>query len=157
MFLAIGAVLQVAGLPPEKSALATLVQALTVVFGVIGYCLGTIGVVGLIIKRLSDPALNEFSAGIDFMNLAWLGAIFVTGFLVWLKDPGFEVARQYLVGVITFKRPAAEMSWLHVLNLLLFLGFWAYFPFTHMTHMVSKYFMWDKVNGTTNPMSATRG
>ena len=43
------------------------------------------------------------------------------------------------------------MSGLHVINLLLFIGFWAYFPFTHMTHMVSKYFMWDKVKWDDDP------
>jgi nitrate reductase gamma subunit len=150
-FLGIGALLQIAHLTPETSALASLVQALTTVLGIIGFILGTIGVVGLVIKRMSDPDMNDVTAGIDYMNLIWLGAIFVTGFLVWLKDPGFTVSREYLVSLITFKPMAKAMSGIHVLNLLLFVGFWAYFPFTHMTHMVSKYFMWDKVKWDDNP------
>ena len=138
-------------LTPEASALASLVQALTTVLAVIGYVLGTIGVVGLVIKRMTDPDMIDVTAGIDFMNLLWLGAIFVTGFLVWLKDPGFVVSREFLVSLITFKPMAKAMSGIHVINLLLFIGFWAYFPFTHMTHMVSKYFMWDKVKWDDNP------
>jgi nitrate reductase gamma subunit len=151
VFLTIGALLQIGGLTPQSSALASFVQALTQVFGVVGYILGTIGSIGLILKRMTDPELTDFTAGIDYMNLLWLGAIFVTGFLVWLSDPGFVVARDYLASLITFKKMTTSMSALHVINLLLFIGFWAYFPFTHMTHMVSKYFMWDKVKWDDTP------
>jgi len=151
VFLTLGAILEALGLPPSGSALASLVQAVTQVLGVVGFIFGTVGVIGLVIKRLADPVLNEYTAGIDYMNLLWLGAIFVTGFLVWLSDPGFDTARLYMVSLITFKPVVKPLSTLHVINLLLFLGFWAYFPFTHMTHMVSKYFMWDKVKWDDDP------
>lgn len=151
VLLAIGAVLQIAGLPPESSALGSFVQSLTTVFAVVGYVLGTIGAIGLLIKRASDKELSEFSAPIDYFNLAWLAAIFATGFLVWMQDPGFTTARDYLVSLVTFTSMKKPMGALHAINLLLFIGFWAYFPFTHMTHMVSKYFMWDKVKWDDDP------
>jgi nitrate reductase gamma subunit len=143
--LFVGALLQLIGLFPESSALASFFQALTIVFGVVGYVFGAIGAVGLFIKRLTDPELSEFSAGIDYMNLIWLALIFVTGFIVWRIDPTFSVSRDFLVSIITFKPMTQSLTTWHYINLILFLGFWAYFPFTHMTHMVSKYFMWDKV------------
>jgi nitrate reductase gamma subunit len=151
VLLGIGALLQMWGLPPETSALGGFVKSLTVVISVIGFILGGLGAIGLLIKRASDKELSEFSAPIDYMNLLWLAGIFVTGFLVWLQDPGFSVARGYLVSLITFSSMKQPMGGLHVINLLLFIGFWAYFPFTHMTHMVSKYFMWDKVKWDDNP------
>lgn len=144
VFLVIGALLQIGGLQPGASALATLVQSLTVLLGVVGFILGTIGALGLIFKRLTDPMLKDYTVPIDFMNLAWLAAIFVTGFIVWMTDPGFAGSRQFLVSAITFGK-APSVSAIQAVNLLLFLGFIAYFPFTHMTHMISKYFMWDKV------------
>lgn len=150
VFLAIGAVLTILGLSPGESALASLVLAVTQILAVIGFILGAIGSIGLLIKRASDEELSKFSAPIDYLNLIWLAAIFVTGFLVWLGDPGFAVSRQFLVSLLTFKA-GPQMSGLHVINLLLFLSFWCYFPFTHMTHMVSKYFMWDKVKWDDNP------
>jgi nitrate reductase gamma subunit len=150
-FLTIGALLELAGLTPANSALASLMQAFTQVLGVIGFILGTIGAVGLIVKRATDKALNDHTAGIDYMNLLWLGAIFLTGFLVWRTDPSFAISRQYLVGLFTFSATTQNLTGIHVLNLLLFIGFWAYFPFTHMTHMVSKYFMWDKVKWDDDP------
>jgi len=153
VFLAIGAVLTILGLTPGTSALASLVQALTQVLAVIGFILGTIGALGLAVKRMTDKALADQSAPIDYMNLLWLAAIFATGFLVWLGDPGFNVSREFLASLLTFKSmpPEMKMTGLHVINLLLFLSFWAYFPFTHMTHMVSKYFMWDKVKWDDDP------
>jgi nitrate reductase gamma subunit len=150
-FLAIGALLQIAGLEPNTSALASLAQALTQVLGIIGFILGTIGAVGLLIKRLQDQGLRDQSAPIDYFNLVWLAAIFVTGFAVWLNDPGFNISRQFLASTLTFKPMSAPMTGVHLVNLLLFLGFWIYFPFTHMTHMISKYFMWDKVKWDDSP------
>ncbi len=150
-FLVIGAIMQIYGANPETSALASLVQALTIVLGVTGYIMGSVGTIGLIVKRLKDPELSEISAGIDYINLTWLAAIFVTGFLVWLQDPYFATSRDFLAGLLSFSSHSARLTGLHIINLVLFLGFIAYFPFTHMTHMVSKYFMWDKVKWDDNP------
>jgi nitrate reductase gamma subunit len=151
VFLAIGAVLQILGMVPENSALASLFQSLTIVLAVPGYVLGTIGILGLIVKRKTDSGLADVTAPIDFMNLIWLGLLFVTGFIVWLQDPGFVVSRAYFVSLLTFSPMKEPMGLIHVINLLVFIGFWAYFPFTHMTHMVSKYFMWDKVKWDDDP------
>ena len=150
VFLAIGALLQIGGLDPGTSALATFVQSITVILAVVGFITGTIGAVGLIRMRATDPKLVDFTVPIDYLNLFWLGAIFVTGFLVWLTDPGFVGSRNFLVSLITF-RPSEPLSALQIINLLLFIGFWVYFPFTYMTHMVSKYFMWDKVKWDDDP------
>jgi nitrate reductase gamma subunit len=150
-FLAIGAVLQILGMVPENSALASLFQSLTIVLAVPGYVLGSIGTLGLIVKRKTDSGLADVTAPIDFMNLIWLGLLFVTGFIVWLQDPGFVVSRAYFVSLLTFSPMKEPMGLIHVINLLVFIGFWAYFPFTHMTHMVSKYFMWDKVKWDDDP------
>ncbi len=150
IFLTIGAILQIAGLEAGTSAVATLVQSVTVILGVVGFILGTIGTIGLLIKRASNEELSKFSAPIDYFNLIWLAGIFVTGLLVWGTDPGFVISRNYMVSLLLFKAPP-ELPVIHIVNLLLFAGFWAYFPFTHMTHMVSKYFMWDKVKWDDDP------
>jgi nitrate reductase gamma subunit len=158
VFLTIGAGFEALwGMTPQASSLAMLVQSLTVILAVLGFICGTVGALGLVVKRLTDPVLKEYTAGIDYMNLLWLAGIFVTGFLVWLGDPSFTVSRQYLVSCLTFKAMPEGMKGLHVLNLLLFLGFWMYFPFTHMTHMVSKYFMWDKVKWDDDPNRGDAG
>jgi nitrate reductase gamma subunit len=149
VFLAVTAILQIAGLT-EQSAIFSLTQSLTVVFGMVGFVLGSIGAIGLFIKRVFDRELSEFSAPIDYMNLIWLAAIFVTGILVWRVDPKFALSREFMVSLLTFQA-APDLHVIQIINLLLFVGFVAYFPFTHMTHMVSKYFMWDKVKWDDKP------
>ncbi|MCX5872158.1 MAG: respiratory nitrate reductase subunit gamma [Deltaproteobacteria bacterium] len=157
VFLGLGAVLQIFGMVPENSALASLVQSFTIVFAVPGFILGALGSIGLIVKRMTDANLTDVTAGIDYMNLIWLGLLFLTGFIVWLQDPGFGVSRAYLKSLITFGPMTESMGGVHIVNLLLFIGFWAYFPFTHMTHMVSKYFMWDKVKWDDDPNRGDAG
>jgi len=154
VLLGIGAILGLIGASPENSALAEFVQSLTVVVSVTGYIMGAVGSLGLIIKRYGDKTLRETSAGVDFLNLWWLFAIFATSLLVWIGDPGFSISRSYLAGLISFNAKAIPLSTLHIVNLLLFLGFVIYFPFTHMTHMISKYFMWDKVKWDDAPNAA---
>lgn len=156
-FLGLGALAQIFGMAPQNSALGSLLQSLTTVFAVLGYILGTIGVLGLLLKRTTDSNLTDVTAGIDLMNLIWLGLIFVTGFIVWLQDPGFVVSRAYFQSLLTFGSMKMSMSPIHVVNLLLFIGFWTYFPFTPMTHMVSKYFMWDKVKWDDDPNRGNAG
>jgi nitrate reductase gamma subunit len=143
--LVLSAILQLMGSVPETSAPARYIQSFTTVLAVPGYIFGVVGCAGLIVKRLSDKALSNSSAPIDYLNLIWLGAIFATGVLVWMEDPGFSVSRAYLAGLMTFSAHSVPLKGIQIFNLLLFVGFIIYFPFTHMTHMVSKYFMWDKV------------
>ncbi len=146
-----GVVLEIAGIAPLNSTPGHFLQVLTSYIAVIGYVMGAVGAIGLFIKRVSDPELSEFSAGIDYMNLLWLAAIFVTGFMVWYTDAGFLTSRAYLKGLLTFKATSVSLSTIHIVNFVLFLSFFTYFPFTHMTHMVSKYFMWDKVKWDDDP------
>ncbi|MEW6348525.1 MAG: respiratory nitrate reductase subunit gamma [Thermodesulfobacteriota bacterium] len=149
--LVVGAILQMAGMGPQSSSVVNIVFGLTSLLAVVGFVMGAIGAIGLIFKRMGDPVLKDQTAPIDFFNLLWLGGIFVTGLLVWLTDPGFAISRKYLISLLTFKAYGEPLPSIHVVNLLLFAFFWAYFPFTHMTHMVSKYFMWDKVKWDDSP------
>lgn len=143
--MVLGALLQIWGYTPTQSAFASLIQSFTVILYLAACIFGVIGSLGLLFFRASNKELSDVSAPIDYINLVWIGAMFGTGFLVWLADPGLVAARNFLVGLITFDSKSSGLSWIHVINLLIFLAFLVYFPFTHMTHMVSKYFMWDTV------------
>ena len=148
-FLVLGAILSLLGVP-DANSIMLFVNGVTVILAIVGFVLGAIGALGLLVKRLTDPMLKDFTAPIDLFNLVWLVAIFVTGIVVWWIDPGFAMSKAYLISLITF-RPAPALTTIHKVNLVLFAVFWAYFPFTHMTHMISKYFMWDKVKWDDSP------
>jgi len=147
----LSAVLELAGAASISSGAFSALVLGTRVLAFVAFISGTIGAVGLVVKRASDPVFAQTSSGTDYLNLVWLGAIFVSGLLVWTTDPEMAVSRQFLVGLLSFEGSSATLSLVQVVNLLLFAGFVAYFPFTHMTHMITKYFMWDKVKWDDRP------
>ena len=140
--LFLGAIGNAFGLAP---GLMGAVQTLAVGVGVIGFVLGIIGCIGLIIQRATAEELQGYTAPVDFLNLIFILAVLGTGIAAWISsDPNFLGVRAFIGGLITFKAvqvPSAIMA----AHIVLFSLFLMYLPFTHMSHMVMKYFMWDKV------------
>ncbi len=142
--LFIGAIANIAGLS-SQSAIPVLLQSLAIIFGAIGLILGTIGAIGLLLRRTFDKDLRAFAAPIDYFNLVFILAIFLSGLLSWLNfDSTLTVSREYMKGLITLSPVAVGGSSLvvHIILLSLFL---IYLPFTHMTHFIGKYFTWHEV------------
>ena len=155
--LFVSALLQISGLTPETSAIATFFFVTYHGAGSSWIHIGNPRGARAPGETLHRPGVERPIGRHRLSQSDLAGAHFATGFLVWLTDPGFATSRNFLVNVITFKFAATSMTGLHVINLLLFLAFWAYFPFTHMTHMVSKYFMWDKVKWDDDPNRGDAG
>jgi len=127
-----------------------LVYFLTLVSGAAAFMLGTFGTIGLLVKRSIDEDLRNYTAPIDYFNLAGILLIFLTGLLFWiLEDPSFSAAQGFIQGLITFK-PAA-IGPLITINILLSSLFLAYMPFTRMMHYVAKYFTYHKVRWDDEP------
>ena len=57
----------------------SLIESLITIFAVIGYSIGVLGTVGLIISRFFDKKLNRFATGGTFFNLFFILFIFFTG------------------------------------------------------------------------------
>lgn len=142
--LLIGAIANIAGLSPQ-SAISVFLQSLAVIFGAIGFVLGTIGAVGLLLRRIFDEDLRAFAAPIDYFNLVFILAIFLSGLIAWFSyDSTLTVFRDYMKSMITFSSMSIGSSSL-IVHIVLLSLFMMYLPFTHMTHFFAKYFMWDKV------------
>lgn len=116
--------------------------------------LGLIGAAGLIVRRATTPDLANYTAPIDYFNLAFLAAIFVFGLISWLSDPALAGHRAYVGSALSFKPAAAP--WAVVVTFVLFQLFVVYMPFSKLLHYVIKYFLyhqglWDdgfKVKGS---------
>jgi nitrate reductase gamma subunit len=146
--LLFGALLNAFGL---AAGLANLIQTLAVIVGVVGLILGIIGCVSLIIRRITAEELQGYTAPVDYFNLVFILAVLGSGLIAWIfSDPTFISMREYLKGLITFK-PVEGPSAIIALHIALFSLFLIYLPFTHMTHFVMKYFMWDKVRFEDEP------
>ncbi|MGC8780801.1 MAG: respiratory nitrate reductase subunit gamma [Anaerolineae bacterium] len=128
--------------------------AVTRIVGLIACVAGLVGVVGLIVRRATSPDLANYTAPIDYFNLAFLGAIFVFGLISLAADPSLAGHRAYFDGVVRL-RPAAA-PWSVVATFLLFWVFVIYMPFSKLLHYIIKYFLyhqglWDdafKVKGS---------
>ena len=123
--------------PYSRELLLTLIQILA--WG--GYSLGLFGAVILMRHRLSEKRLKLFSTAAHYFNLLLLGAIFASGLLWIATDAGY--AAHLIAAVAGLSHPGQELNlpgmgqWNFGLTLFLFF----YFPFTHMTHAVLKYFI----------------
>jgi nitrate reductase gamma subunit len=132
---------------PLRSGLRTL----TVAVGAVGLGAATLGVLGLLWRRLSDPPLRAASCPADYANLLFLLAVFLTAGFAWLSaDPGFSHLRGYVASLMAL-RPLAEAPVpvqveVAAASLLL-----TYLPFTHMIHFVAKYFTYHQVRWDDAP------
>lgn len=153
VFLIVGAVLQLAGVAvaPAAGIVGALVHYLTLILGVIGFILGAIGSLGLFLSRMTKAILRNCSVVGDYFNLLLLFVVFVSGIYAWsTADPGFQSLRAFCVAMISFQSAPAiptAVATLLVVTAIFFL----YMPFTHMTHVVGKYFTYHHVRWQDEP------
>lgn len=141
------------GLLVIENALPMLAP-LTNVVGVVAFALGTIGALGLVVKRASDRHLNLYTAPIDYFNLLLIAAIFVLGLASFAIAGSFAAHRAYIGSVLTLT--PAPLPPLVALTFLVFELFVIYMPFSKLIHYFAKYFtyhsqLWDdafKVKGS---------
>jgi|Deesub1362B_J571_1020462.scaffolds.fasta_scaffold01159_1 nitrate reductase gamma subunit len=135
---------------PSAHPWAQLIHGLTLLTGSLGIILGTLGTLGLLVKRLFTRELREYSAGVEFLNLIFILVVFGLGAVAWLTfDTDFSTARAYMTSLVSFSSTGIENTvqsnsilLAHVILLeLLFI----YIPFTKMSHFVGKYFTYHTV------------
>lgn len=149
----VGALMGLSGdaLSAESSGIGGLVYSLTDILGTVGWVLSIIGGAGLFLSRIFRSDLRGPSVLSDYFNLLFMLAFVITGFISgWMHDAGYVFLRSYTQSLITFS-PAGVMpqgleTHLWVIGALLF-----YYPFTHMTHVFSKYFTYHKIRWEDTP------
>jgi len=120
----------------------------------VGFALGGLGALGLLITRLAEPRLREFTAPAALFNLILLLAVFGTG--GYALATTHEFASQvwgFATGLVTGDMSGGPNNALaaHMLFALLFL---AYLPFSRMMHFVAKYFTYHEVRWDDEPLTA---
>ena len=151
--LIVGAVAQIAGVTVGADAppLGAAIHYLTFVFGLVSVVLGVLGSAAMLLMRLTDEDLANFTAPRDIFNLLFILAAFVcVGLAFVAADPSFEILRGYVQGLITFNAPAVGSGLVGleivVLSLLL-----AYVPLTHMSHFFIKWFTYHDIRWEDTP------
>jgi nitrate reductase gamma subunit len=116
--------------------------------GFLGGVLAMIGAIGLLIRRLSDARLKNYTAPGDIFNLlffivtlAVLGAGYVSG----APD-----VRAIVRGLLTFDT-AVPVPGLFAAGMILGALLVAYIPLTHMSHFIAKYFLYHSIRWDDTP------
>uniref|UniRef100_A0A7J2THL8 Nitrate reductase n=1 Tax=Archaeoglobus fulgidus TaxID=2234 RepID=A0A7J2THL8_ARCFL len=124
---------------------------LTLIVGSIAIVLLLIFSLALLIRRISDWELRNYSSFLDYFNLIFIFAVVATGVLAWQKDVDFTLAKNYMKALITFSSPPAVSleTQVHIVLLSLLL---IYLPFTKMTHFLAKWFTYHKILWEDEPV-----
>jgi len=121
------------------------------VFAGVGYLLGSLGAVGLILKRVFDSNLSAFTTRSRYLNLLLLGAVFISGSYAWLNSRDFASGMNlFMKGLITLDAGATAAFPLS-LHLVIALLFILYLPLTDMMHFVAKYFTYHEIRWNDEP------
>jgi nitrate reductase gamma subunit len=145
--LLLGGTLQAAGVAvaPSAGLVGAAVHWLTLVCAYAGTTLCLLGALGLLARRLSDPALRDQSAPADLANLvafALVTGVALAAFI--LVDRDLALLRSFTQRVVTL-HPGGEVPPLLGAAIVLSAAMVAYVPTTHMSHFFTKWFMYHDV------------
>lgn len=118
--------------------------ALTALTGFAGFGLGLLGACGLLMRRLTDADLKDFTGPIDYLNLVLFIVLFAAGGAAMALDPLATDLSAYFQGVFSLQ-PATDLSPVTMVAIVLACLMVIYIPLTHMSHFVAKYFTWHSV------------
>jgi nitrate reductase gamma subunit len=153
-FLFIGAAAQALGVkvsPGSPHWIVSLLYYITILIGFVGFTAGLCGCAGLLIYRFTNEDLKTYNTRLDYINLFFILAVLLSALNAWLfVDIRFVIAREYIQSLITLK-PFSSSSLAIKAEIALFALFLIYFPFSHMTHMFTKYFTYHKVRWEDEP------
>lgn len=136
--------------------LGMLVHYGIVGLGFAGLALSLIGALGLLQRRLFDPALRDFTSRGDIFNLVLFVLTFGLALLhaLW-TDQDFARSTSVMIGLVSFNPSPLTGSSLEIgltTGTVVMLGFMvAYIPLTHMSHYIGKYFAYHAIRWNDAP------
>lgn len=155
LYLLIGAFLAVitGSLIGPESTIGQLAGSLANIVIQIACLLGTLGTAGMLVMRATNDKLKPFTSAGSIFNLLFILAIFVSGLTAIYTLTGARFISQlqtFFAALFTFDfSPAQETT--VVTHLVIVFLFMIYLPFTHMAHVVLKYFTFHSVRWNDTP------
>jgi nitrate reductase gamma subunit len=116
-----------------------------------GLTLAMLGASGLLVRRLTDPALRAYSTPADIFNLAFfLVALGLVSAGLVLRPPSSAGMLALSAGLLTFDTslPVTPLLASGLISAALLA---AYIPLTHMSHFIGKYFTYHSVRWDDAP------
>jgi nitrate reductase gamma subunit len=120
------------------------------VIGAVSFIAGTWGSIGLIIKKITDGALRNFTTRYNYFNYVFTLAVFFSGLYAWIfVDPSLAQYREFWQGLVTFRPVTVEPA--TATHIILFCLFLIYLPFTRSMHYITKFFAFIWVRWDDRP------
>ena len=133
----------------SANILGRVLYYLTLVVAVGSFVLGSVGSIGLLVKRLVDKDLKAYASPVNYFNYLFFLAVFLSGLFAWyFFDPTLSAYREFWKSLITFRYMDVEpATYTHIMLFSLFL---IYLPFTRSTHYITKIlaFFWVRWDDT---------
>jgi nitrate reductase gamma subunit len=149
--LTMACVARLAGVALLGGAAAQAAAWIVAVTGWSGLVLAIAGALGLLHRRLTDPALRAYTTAGDVFNLLFFTAALGTLGAGYLARPdGAPGALSVVLGLLSWDSSAAVPAVLAP-GLVMTAALVAYIPLTHMSHFVGKYFAYHSVRWGDEP------
>lgn len=134
------------------TAVFDVFKTIAAVFALTGYIMGSLGAIGLVLKRCIDTNFRAYGTFPVYFRLLFLAAIFISGIIAWFSSNDFATETSVftrnlfvLDSGITATVPLA----VHIIIASLFL---IYLPLTDMVHFITKYFTYHAVRWNDMPL-----
>jgi len=122
----------------------------TIVIALGSFILGTIGSIGLLIKRIVDKDLREYASPQNYFNYVFFLVVFVSGLVSYaVADATFAGYREFWVGLISLEGVAVQPA--EYVHIMLFSVFLIYLPFTRSTHYITILLAYFRVRWSDEP------
>ncbi|MCJ7654792.1 MAG: respiratory nitrate reductase subunit gamma [Dehalococcoidia bacterium] len=121
------------------------------VFALGGYLLGSLGAIGLILKRALDSNLRPFNTITKYFNLVFLGAVFISGACAWFSSPDFASEMSLFIKCLITIDASVTLTFSLSLHVVISLLFILYLPWTDMIHFIAKYFTYHEIRWNDAP------
>jgi nitrate reductase gamma subunit len=132
-------------------------QNIASVLAVMGYVLGSLGAIGLFLKRMLDSNLRPFSTFSMYFRLVFLGTVFISGVYAWFDIKNFASETSNFVENLITLDTGVSTSLPLALHIIISLLFIMYLPFTDMIHFIIKHFTYNTVRWNDEPLDEKMG
>jgi len=118
---------------------------------VAGCAIGTLGSIGLFFKRMTDREMSVSSTFGTYLNIVFIGAIFVSGLVMFAGGNAIDSLLKFYHSMVTFQPVDSTLGTAFSVHAAISALFLLYLPFTHMTHFFMKYFTYHEIRWEDTP------